>query len=192
VDRDPQALAAAQALKAPRVQWLAAEAVTFLVEHFSEALLWDWLIPMVPEHVAFAWLRQGPLQGSHWEVIEVPESVGQGLPYARRGEKGELYLSRAGHLCPDDCWEPDSVCPVSGESRETALFEDLATLKVAGFQVEVIASRQLAEGVGGYPTRRLAALAQKLKSFKGKVLIATACRCHGVMHALRRRPEIRL
>ncbi len=191
VDCDPQALAAARASAAAQVQWVEAEAITFLIENLKGPAPWDWLIPMVPSHVAFNWLRQGPLAESGGEIIEVPEAVGQGVPLARRGEQGELYLSRATHLCPDDCPEAEPVCPVSGESRKIPLYEELASVDVPGFQVRVIPSRQLAPGVGGYPPGRLPALAQELRACQGKVLIATACRCHGVVHALKMGPGVR-
>ncbi len=130
VDCAPQALAAARAAAAARVQWVEAEAIAFLIENLKGAAPWDWLIPMVPSHVAFSWLRQGPLAKSGGEIIEVPEAVGQGVPLARRGEQGELYLSRATHLCPDDCPEAEPVCPVSGESRKIPLYEELASVDV--------------------------------------------------------------
>ena len=44
----------------------------------------------------------------------------------------------------------------------------------------MIPSRQLAPGVGGYPPGRLLELALDMAALEGKVLIATACRCHGV------------
>jgi len=191
VDQDPQVLAAARASAASRVQWVEAEAVTFLIENLKGAAPWDWLIPMVPSHVAFNWLRQGPLARSGGEIIEVPEVVGRGMPLARRGGQGELFLSRAAHLCPDDCPEAEPVCPVSGESREIPLYEELASVHVPGFKVRVITSRQLAPGVGGYSPGRLLALARELSHGQGKVLIATACRCHGVVHALKLGPGVK-
>lgn len=191
VDQDPQALAAARTLQAPRIQWVQAEAGAFLAENLRTGVPWDWLLPMIPCQVAFGWLWQGPLKGGGWEIIEVPANVGQGLPLARRGPQGELYMSRAAHLCPDDCLEAEPVCPVSGETREPPLHEELAAVYVPGFQVRVIVSRQLAPGVGGYPPRRLLTLADDLRHFAGKVLIATACRCHGVVQALKRRPGVR-
>ena len=105
------------------------------------------------------------------------------IPGARRGPHGELYLSRARHLCPDDCAEPE-VCPVTGESRDLPLHQELASLHLAGYEIRVIASRQLAPGVGGYSPRRLLDLARDMGTLQGNVLIATACRCHGVIHGL--------
>jgi hypothetical protein len=189
VDHDPEALAAAQELGVKGVKWVQAEAGGFLAGHLDDDAPWDWLIPMAPVHLAWVALRPGPLSEAAWETLPVPESVGRGLPLVMRGGHGELYLSRAAHLCPDDCAEPDSLCPVSGDSREVPLYEELAAMELPGFAIKVIPSRQLAPGVGGYPPRRLARLALEVAGLTGNLLVATACRCHGVVQALRRRRE---
>lgn len=186
VDQSSGALAAARTVESQRVQWVESEVVSFLRRKLAGNGHWDWLIPMVPVHVAFAWLTRGAPQGTLWQAAAVPESLEHLIPVVARGPQGELYLSRARHLCPDDCPEPDSVCPVSGEARDLPLYQELASLTVPGFQVHVIPCRQLAPGVGGYAPRRLLDLARVLAGAPGPVLVATACRCHGVMHGLRR------
>lgn len=186
VDRSPQALKEARNLTYARVEEVAAEAAAFLAERLQNGAAWDWLIPAVPEHVAFSWLRQGPLADAGWEPVEVPPELAALTPTAHRGREGELYLSRALHLCPGDCAEPE-VCPVTGESRETPLYEELAALNIPGYQTAVIPSRQLAPGVGGFSPDWLPALARDLAGLTGKILVATACRCHGVVHGLQRR-----
>jgi TrkA-N domain len=186
VDRNPQALQEARNLTAAPVAEMEAEAAAFLVQRLQNGAAWDWLIPAVPEHVAFSWLRQGPLAGTDWEPAEVPPNLAALTPVARRGREGELYLSRALHLCPDDCSEPQ-VCPVSGEPRETPLYEELAALSAPGYRIMVIPSRQLAPGVGGFHPGLLLALVRDLAGLEGTILVATACRCHGVVHGLKRR-----
>ena len=166
----------------PGVVGVESEAVAFLAARLEEPAPWDWLIPMVPVHLAWAWLLAGPLRG--WEPVAVPGILEAVAPVAFRGPEGQVYLSRAAHLCPDDCSEPDSVCPVNGESREVPLFAALAALELPGWTLRVMASRQLAPGVGGYPPGELLALARELQGLGGQVLIATACRCHGVVHGL--------
>ena len=184
VDRDPAPQAVLEG--GPGSQQVQAEAITFLVQHLGGNGRWDWIIPMVPIHVAYHWLWQGPLAGSDWQPAAVPEALGQIVPEAHRGPEGELYLSRARHLCPDDCAEP-TVCPITGEARDLPLHQELAALNLPGYQVRVIASQQLAPGVGGYPPGRLIDLARNLDALTGTVLIATACRCQGVVHGLARR-----
>lgn len=186
VDLRSQALAAARKLTSAPAQWVEAEAGAFLAGSWKNAGAWDWLIPAIPEHVVFSWLRQGPLAGRGWVVLKAPAKLATLTPVAVRGREGELYLSRARHLCPDDCAEPQ-VCPVTGEPRETPLYEELAALAIPGYRTAVVPSLQLAPGVGGFSPERLAVLAQDLAGRRGKVLVATACRCHGVVHALERR-----
>lgn len=183
VDRDPGPLAAVgDGLDSQQVQ---AEAIAFLVQHLKSDGRWDWIIPMVPLHVAYHWLLKGPLAGSGWQPTAVPEALEHLVPTVQRGPEGELYLSRAQHLCPDDCAEPE-ICPVTGESRDLAVHQELASLHLPGYQVKVIRSQQLAPGVGGYPPGQLLALARDLDALTGTVLIATACGCHGVIHGLTR------
>jgi hypothetical protein len=184
VDRDPVALAVRADSGANR-EGVKAEAIAFLVQHLKGGARWDWLIPMVPVHVAFHWLMAGPLAGSGWQPAAVPEVLAHLASQAWRGPDGELYLSRAQGLCPDDCAEPE-VCPISGESRNLPLYQELASLNLAGYEIRVIPSQQLAPGVGGYRLERLLDLARDMDALKGKVLIATACRCHGVVHGLTR------
>jgi hypothetical protein len=188
VDTSQEALAEARALiDHNRVRVIQGEAVAFLLKFLKDTPPWEWTIPMVPVHVAFQWLWQGPLAGLGWQKAEVPAAL-EKLAHATRGAHGELYLSRAAHLCPDDCAEPDT-CPVTGESREIPLYMELASLKIPDYQIMVLPSRQLAPGVGGYPASWPLALAQELAALeKGKVLIATACRCHGVVNAIERWP----
>jgi hypothetical protein len=186
VDRSPQALSEARELIFARMEGVEAEAAAFLGERLQNGPAWDWIIPAVPEHVAFSWLRRGPLAAADWEPVEVPPELAALTPVAHRGGEGELYLSRALHLCPDDCSEPQ-VCPVTGEPREIPLYEELAALEAQGYQIKVISSRQLAPGVGGFPPESLLALARDLAGLEGKILVATACRCHGVAHGLKRR-----
>jgi hypothetical protein len=186
VDRNSRALQEARGLTTAPVEMVAAEAAAFLAERLHQGAAWDWIIPAVPKHVAFSWLRAGPLAGPDWEPAEIPRELATLTPVAELGREGELYLSRALHLCPDDCAEPQ-VCPVTGESRGIPLFEELAALEAPGYQIAVIPCRQLAPGVGGLSPERLLALARDLAGLEGKILVATACRCHGVAHGLKRR-----
>ena len=94
VDHDPVALAV-KVDGVPGPERVQAEAVAFLGRHLGTDGRWDWIIPMVPVHVAFHWLMAGPLAGSDWQPAAVPEALAGLFPGARRGPNGELYLSRA-------------------------------------------------------------------------------------------------
>ena len=183
VDRDAGALAVGGGGSGSGCRQVQAEAIAFLVQHLIKDGDWDLIIPMVPVHVAYHWLLKGPLARSGWKPLAVPGALEHLVPTTQRGPEGEIYLSRARHLCPDDCAEPET-CPVTGEVRDLSLHQELASLKLSGYQVKVIPSRQLAPGVGGYTPRQLLDLAGDLDALRGKVLIATACRCHGVIHGL--------
>ncbi len=181
VDRDPESLVVrGGGLGYRQVQ---AEAIAFLVQHLKSDAGWDWIIPMVPVHVAYEWLLKGPLAEAGWQPAAVPEVLSHLTFRTQPGPEGELYLSRAHHLCPDDCPEPE-ICPVSGEARDLPLHQELAALHLPGYQIKVIPSLQLAPGVGGYSPGGLLDLARELDALTGKVLIATACRCQGVIHGL--------
>jgi hypothetical protein len=65
------------------------------------------------------------------------------------------------------------------------LFELIQNIKVPGYKTLVIRSHQLAPGVGGYQLSTLWRLLEVVKSSEKNILVATACRCHGVINALR-------
>jgi hypothetical protein len=187
VDRSLRALTAARAAIPWPAMWVVADAAQWLAARLAYFAAWDWLIPMTPQHVAFECLRRTALAPPRWEMAPVPAAVAGLTTWSQGGGAGELYLSRADFVCPDDCPEPEAGCPVSGETRQP-LHQELAALRLPGWQVHVLASRQLAPGVGGYPPGELLKLSKDLAQTRGRVIIATACRCHGVVHALARRP----
>jgi hypothetical protein len=190
IDRRAAALAEVRAVAAGRAETLAGEVIPYLAAQLDAGFPWDWLIPMVPVHVACHWLLAGPLAGQGWESAEVPPDLEDLAALAIRGAAGELYLSRARHTCPDDCAEPP-VCPVTGEKRPEPLYHRLARASCPGLPIFVVPSRQLAPGVGGYPPSALLQLAPAVAQNPGPLLVATACRCHGVIHGLKRKGEPR-
>ena len=98
-----------------------------------------------------------------------------------KGPKGQFYLSMADFLCPDDCPEPADRCTVTGLARGKPMFERLAGLDVPGWHTGVLRSRQLAPGVGGLMTSEMKSLRRQMAGKKGRWILATACRCHGVV-----------
>jgi hypothetical protein len=190
IDRRTEALAEARRLGVQGAEMIEADVIACLAAHLEPGFSWDWLIPAIPVHVAYAWLLAGPLAGGGWEAAQVPESLDHLAPLAIRGREGELYLSRARHRCPDDCAEP-LVCPVTGEERGQPLYEKITEASRPELPILVVASRQLAPGVGGFSPLRLLELAEKVAGMAGPLLVATACRCHGVVHGLKRKGERR-
>lgn len=185
IDHRAAALEEARRLGVAGAEMLEADVIGYLASHLRPGFPWDWLLPMAPVHVACLWLLAGPLAGQGWEMAQVPEGLDHLAALAIRGPHGELYLSRARHRCPDDCAEP-LVCPVTGEERGQPLYEKIAGASRPELPILVVASRQLAPGVGGFSPLRPLELADTVTGMTGPLLVATACRCHGVIHGLRR------
>ncbi|MEW6352505.1 MAG: hypothetical protein AB1646_25950 [Thermodesulfobacteriota bacterium] len=93
-----------------------------------------------------------------------------------------LCCSRADFLCPDDCPEGD-LCSVTGMPRDLPLSETLEAVRVPGYVTLVQRSGQILPGIGGYPLGELRALG--LHCAAGRYLVATSCKCHGIVTAIR-------
>lgn len=143
----------------------------------------DYLLPCLPGQVAFQVLRRTVLTPPEWQAVPVPPELEALAPVAFRGVEGELYLSRAAHLCPADCREPE-VCPVDGRPRRPGLEEVLADFSLPGWQMRILVSRLLLPGVGGFEVAALRSLGALPVPPPTRLLVATACRCHGVVHAV--------
>jgi hypothetical protein len=183
VDRDGDAVNEAPA--GGRVAVVRAEAMAYLVEHLKPGRSApEWIVPAVPVHVAYEWII-GRLAGEGLRVVPltVPETVVQCLPNVFRGEAGAIYASNADFLCPDNCPEPETICTHTGKPRPCNLYEKLAEVAQPPFRAIVVRSRQLAPGVGGYRPQTLFDTLREVRKAPGPVLLSTACRCHGVMHA---------
>ncbi len=182
VDHDPEKLATLATSSLVRA--IEAPAVAGLAQALAQNPRPDWIIPAVPLHLAFAWLLLTAPPGADWQQLPVPVELGQHLPFCQRGTQGEVYLSVATERCPDDCPEPANRCFLTGAPRQRQLFADLQQTRLAGFQILVVRSRQLAPGVGGYQPMELYRLRDAVWQATGKMIICTACRCHGVCHGL--------
>lgn len=167
----------------PTAHLVAADGPAWVAAVLSRLHAGDYLLPCLPGQVAFEVLRRTVLAPPEWQAVPVPPELEALAPVAFRGAAGELYLSRAVHLCPEDCGEPQ-VCPVDGLPRRPGLDEVLAGFSLPGWQIRVLASRQLLPGVGGFTVAALRRLAEVPPPLPSRLLLATACRCHGVVHAV--------
>lgn len=172
----------------PQTHLVVAEGATFLAGALPHLDPDDYILPCLPGQVAFAVLRRHVLAPPRWQIVPVPPELERLAPVAFRGAAGELYLSRARHLCPEDCEEPE-FCPVDGQPRRPGLAEVLQAASLPGWQMRVLVSRQLLPGVGGFPVAALRRLAELPQPPPARLLIATACSCHGVVHAVVRSEE---
>ena len=145
----------------------------------------EWIIPALPVHLAAAWcmLRLGPGRIGR---VALPDDIHTRLPNPFRGQDGNIYVSHADFICPDDCAEPGGVCTKTGLPRKRNMFELLADITVGTFRSRVIRSHQLGPGIGGYRPAQLFDLLEQVTAATGDLLVCTACRCHGVLTGLRR------
>jgi hypothetical protein len=145
-----------------------------------------WIIPAVPVHFAFQWALHELKKAGRVEPLAVPATVEAQIPNPYRALNGSLCASFATFICPDYCNEPDEICTYTKSPRRGNLFEELGKINLPGFDVIVIRSWQLAPGVGGYPKSSLKKALQEITvKPEGRCLIATSCRCHGVIDGLR-------
>ena len=163
------------------------DAADFMGRHLGRLPDPDLIIPVVPIHLAFQWvLEQLPQAHDARTTVAVPETVATRLPNPSRGPNGELYLSYADFLCPENCSEKGDICTYTRRPRPGVLWQTLRNLKVDGFSSVVVQSRQLAPGIGGFTPEDLRLSLAAVRQAPGPVLFSTACKCHGVMNALAR------
>jgi hypothetical protein len=184
VDRDAQKFGLIP--RNPTIRLVTASVTVFLTDALEAEILPDWIIPAIPRHVAFDWLWGQRPAGEVWRQIPVLMEMGQDLPFVLPGPAGELYLSLSTERCPEDCPEPAMTCSLTGTPRAYNLYDYLENSALGDYTSLVIRSRQLAPGVGGYRPADLQHLRRQVMGSEGKVLISTACRCHGVTHGLER------
>lgn len=145
----------------------------------------DWIIPAIPLHVAYEWIRTKLSANYEMERITVPNDLIAALPNPIKGKTGQLYISIADFKCPEDCLEPDEICTYTAEPRLMILHEFLKSIQLKDFKSVVIRSHQLAPGVGGYKPEALFEALKEIKATQAPVLLCTACSCHGVVDAFK-------
>lgn len=182
VDPSAAALAALDDLPLDRVQ---EDGVEFLVREMARGCRPDWIVPALPLHLAAEWVLRGDNRG-RWRRGVVPPSLRQALPNPMEGASGDVYVTRATFVCPEDCPEPAGRCPRTGEPRGTDLYRRIAETTSDSLPVRVVRSRQLGPGIGGYRPEALERLAEGMAAVTDRVAVATACRCHGVVTCLER------
>jgi len=143
----------------------------------------DWIIPAIPVHVAYEWIRAKLSAGRTLLRIPVPAALTHKLPNPTPGQAGQFYTSIADFKCPDNCPEPAEICTHTGKPRPVILHEFLKSIRHNDFKSIVIRSHQLAPGVGGYKPEELFSALQQIKTVQAPILFSTACSCHGVMDA---------
>jgi len=168
-----------------KIQLIREEGVGFLKKHLNASDGPDWIVPAIPLHVAFEWIKADLESSCGIREISVPEPVFALLPNPMRGRNQAVYTSNADFVCPENCAEPETICTCTRKPRPRILHDFLAAVEYRNFRSIVVVSRQLASGVGGYSPEALFEAKAKVLSSDAPILLSTACKCHGVMHAAR-------
>ncbi len=170
-------------IKGLGVRAIESDGISFLVENYHLLSSMNIIIPAVPVHLAYEWLKLSLKDSYEIKMIQVPKKILSSLPFSWPGSEGSLLVSYADFMCPDDCPEPE-YCTVTGEKRDKPLYSLLEGLELPGFGIRVIRSRQLAPGLGGYTVSDLTGTAEMIKEGdQGRWLLATSCKCHGIVTA---------
>jgi len=165
--------------------------IAWLLSRFGPHAPVDMIVPAIPIHVAGEWLKFNLSKNYNIHPVQIPESWLASLPNAMSGATGQVYVSHADFICPDNCPEPKTICTHTGRPRPTDLFRLLADLDLDGVNPIVVRSHQLLPGVGGIlPSDLLEALTSARRNSHRTLMVATACRCHGVVDFLRLEPRV--
>jgi hypothetical protein len=180
VDDDEASLVRAQG---PNRRLEHADGVAYLEQRLLTDQAPNWIIPAVPIHLAAEWClaRQNP---KRFRRMPLPAGIRTVLPNPVGGDNDDTYVSHADFRCPDDCVEPRDTCTVTQKPRKRNMFDLLAAIEYPAFQSLVIRTLQLGPGIGGYRPVMLFKLLEQVQQAKSKLLVSTACRCHGVVTAL--------
>ncbi len=180
IDHSPEVLGQKKTLPGIRVL---ADGPQFLTKYQDWIKDEDWVIPALPVHLAWKWLDINLKTPKGHETVSPPKEFGYGLPYCEFFEQG-LFLSYASFVCPENCPAPIHHCFKTKEKRPVPLWQFIADQRGRNKGLEVIESRQLAPGTGGYPFGELRRIRNQAMVSPRPFWVATACRCHGVIHGL--------
>jgi hypothetical protein len=161
------------------------DGIQYLERNLTSASHPDWIVPAIPLHTAYEWIKTKLLKTHHVQKITVPQDLVTELPHPINAEIGQLYISIADFKCPENCPEPDEICTHTGKPRLMVLHEFLKSIQLKDFKSVVIRSHQLAPGVGGYTPGTLFAALNEIEAAQEPVVLSTACSCHGVMDAFK-------
>ncbi len=153
------------------------DGIQFLADMLQESRPADIVVPCVPVHVVFEWVLL------HFGFsIPVPIQLMEILPGAIAGKDGCIYSSLSDFICPANCSEPEGCCPESREKRINPLFSTMEKISIQNYSAIVVRSNQLLPGVGAFTASQLYTLINEVRKKKGRFLIGTASRCHGVLN----------
>jgi hypothetical protein len=175
-----------------RFTMVKAEGIAWLGAVLDQRSAVDMILPAIPVHVAAEWLVLKLSKNYDIHPIPIPNAWLKRMPHACRGKTGQAFVSHADFICPDNCPEPKEICAHTGKPRPMDLFRLLGDLDFDTVLPIVLRSHQLLPGVGGiYPPDLLHALDIAGQNNRRPLMVATACRCHGVVDFLRLEMKLR-
>ena len=180
VDIDP---VQCKKVNGPKIEVVCREGIHYLAGCMRKRNPPDWIVPVVPLHVAFEWLKTTLAGRFTLKLLPVPEQIVRELPNPVVGEEGQLFISYADFVCPEGCPEPAVTCSFTGKARKGILHSTLEQITFKNYLSVVIHSKQMAPGIGGYRPQALNIARSQVLSSDSPILLSTACKCHGVMHA---------
>jgi hypothetical protein len=186
VDKDPNCLAVKRfRLKASDRMYSEGEYYIYggLPEALKliEKLKPEYVFPTAPIHLA-ADLARIKFELKPWNegintiLPKLPEVV------VLQAGRGKLVVSfNRDHSCTDKCAMP-SVCPSSGIKKPCTMIE---LMRFASPEAFILISHSMAPGTGALKGAELAEFFKWAKKRK-KLIVATACDCHGVFDAFQK------
>ncbi len=141
----------------------------------------EYVFPTAPIHVAGAFLMEHLGFEVWYEGVDYALS-GIPMKLVVSSGRGSVVVSyNRDRECVPKCRAPD-VCPVTGIRKPAPMYELVRFAIPGGFVIE---SHYLQPGLGAIRGEKLRELVRWAEE-RDTALVATACRCHGVITALRR------
>jgi hypothetical protein len=162
------------------------DGVAFLNQHLADGGVPDWIIPVIPVHLSFEWIRRRVAPDISLIPMDIPEIVLTSLPNVFPGQTGQIYTSNAAFICPENCAEPQDICTFTRLPRKRSLYEAIAAISCNDFLNIVLQSHQLAPGIGGIAPQALFQALLAVQQSTSPILLSSACRCHGVVQAFKK------
>lgn len=141
----------------------------------------EYVFPTAPIHVAGSFLMEHLGFEVWYEGVDLA-LAGIPMKVVVSAGRGSVVVSyNRDRECLPKCRAPD-VCPVTGIKKPAPMYELVRFAIPEGFVIE---SHYLQPGLGAIRGERLREMVEWAEK-RHEVLVATACRCHGVITALRR------
>lgn len=168
------------------VKIVQAEAVEWLYSALTPECDVDKIVPALPIHLAAEWLKYSLTKmGMKSSSFYLSDQFIANLPNPYRITDSEVAVSHADFLCPVDCDESGKCCTFTRLAREEDLYQLLGKIVCGDEQPVIIRSRQFAAGVGGFFSTDLFHMRDKIVTCRQKkILLGTACRCHGIVSGI--------